>query len=103
MKYAYPDSLITMAAALTQACSIHKHNDEIDERPAKTGASTIHQLTIDNTTIGIKFDTMSSRKYFVLIYTTQQKVFVNKTMEKYDHLMLSIPAESGIKTKTETC
>ena len=102
MKNAYPDSLITLAAAFTQACSIHNHNDEIAERPVKTRVSTIHQLTIENTTIGIKFDTMSARKYFVLIYKTQQKVFVNKTMEKYDHLKLPIPAKSGIKANTET-
>ncbi len=102
MKNAYPDSLITLAAAITQASSIYKHNDEIAERPVKTGVSTIHQLTIDNTTIGIKFDTMSARKYFVLIYTTQQNVFVNKTMEKYDHLKLSIPVKSGIMANSKT-
>lgn len=103
MKTSYTDSLLTFTAAFTQACLLHKHNDEIAEVPVKTGLSTIPQSIINKTTIGIKFDTISARKYFVLIYKTQQLVFVNKTREKYDHLKLPIPAESGIKANLETC
>ena len=103
MKNSYPDSLLTFTAAFTQACLLYKHPDEIVDVPVKAGASTIHQLSIYKTTIGIKFDTISARKYFVLIYEAQQLLFVNKTRETYDHLKLPIPAESGIQANSKTC
>lgn len=103
MKNSYSDSLLAFTAAYTQACILYKHSDEIADVPVKARASAIHQLCINNATIGIKFDTISVRKYFVLIYKAQQLVFVNKTRETYDHLKLPIPAESGVRANSETC
>ncbi len=106
MKNSYPDSLITLAAAFTQACSLLIIRNENPVAQVKTGVSTIHKSAIKNykndTTVGIKFDTMSARKYFVLIHTTQQKSVVNKAMEKYDNLVLPLPAVSGEKANSES-
>ena len=102
MKNSYPDSLITLAAAITKACSLHVHSNEKGNSPVTTGVSTIHHSSINNNAvIGIKFDTMSARKYFVLIQTAQQNEVLNKTREKYDNLLLPIPPESGTKANTE--
>lgn len=103
MKNSYPDSLITLAAAITKACSLHVHSNEKGNSPVTTGFSTIHHSSINNNNavVGIKFDTMSARKYFVLIQTAQQNEVLNKTREKYDNLLLPIPPESGTKANTE--
>lgn len=103
MKYSYPGSLITLTATFIKASSLYIQKNEIVHTPVKPEVSTNHQSSINKTTIGIKFDTISARKYFVLIYKTQQNVFVNKTIEKDDHLKLPIPAKSGMSVNPKIC
>ncbi len=86
MKYSYSDSLITMAAAIAQACSLYINRNDNSVAPVTSKASTFLQLDINNgnnsNTVGIKFDNLSARKYFVLIHTTQQYAVMSKTIEK---------------------
>ncbi|MBK7561139.1 MAG: hypothetical protein IPI68_06355 [Chitinophagaceae bacterium] len=87
MKYSYPDSLITLTAAITEACSLcagkrdnpgtqHKKN------PSHPKLNT-NKPGIENR-VGIKFDYVLARKYFILIHTTQQRFLLKKILEKSD-------------------
>ena len=81
MKYSYADSLITLAASVTQACSlyINKRNNAVAYRTIKNSTEQFNIITYPhNSRVGIKFDNISARKYFVLIHTTQRFAVLNK-------------------------
>jgi hypothetical protein len=96
MKYSYPDSLITLTAAVTLACSqaINKYATGVSV--IKNNSSMFLKGVTNNykgrTLVGIKFDNISAGKYFVLIHTSQQYAVMNKTIEKSE----LIPAESHV-------
>ena len=100
MKYSYPASLITLSAAIAQACSLHinKYDNAVAYLASKD--STFVQLNINNhqpdQRVGIKFDNISAGKYFVLLRSIQRKAMAKRTTEKYEHL---IPAESHVTTE----
>lgn len=87
MKYSYADSLITLAASVTQACSlrINKKNNAVAYIAIKKSTEQIDTITYPhNSRVGIKFDNILARKYFALIHTTQRFAVINKTIEKSD-------------------
>jgi hypothetical protein len=88
MKYSYTDSLITLASSVTQACSLHinKRNNAVAYRTINNSTEQFNTITYPhNSRVGIKFDNISARKYFVLIHTTQRFAVLNKTIEKLDN------------------
>ena len=85
MKNSYPDSLIALSAAITQACSLHKNknNNPVACRTIKNSTEQFDTITYPhNNRVGIKFDNILARKYFVLIHSTQQHAVLNKTDRK---------------------
>ena len=84
MKYSYPDSLITLAAAVTQACSLYvnKSNKPVASKTRKD--STLLKLITTNqfsdNRVGIKFDNISAGKYFILINKTQRHSVLTKVL-----------------------
>ena len=96
MNYSYPDSLVTLAAAVAQACSFHdnpvKQTLSGDSKFLKLNTNNLHHCG----GVGIKFDNISAGKYFALIHAVQRYIPVNKATEKYDVL---IPAESHVTPK----
>ena len=87
MKNSYPDSLIALSVAITQACSLHinKNNNPVACITIKNSTEQFDTITYPhNNRVGIKFDNISARKYFVLIHTTQQHAVISKTIEKSD-------------------
>ncbi|HEV7782035.1 MAG TPA: hypothetical protein VGO58_12265 [Chitinophagaceae bacterium] len=79
----YPASLITITAAVTEACLLHtkkqwgiiKHKKSKVSKFLKLNDKQIHLKT----GVGIKFDNILARKYFVLIQSAQA---LGKTIEK---------------------
>ena len=99
MKYSYPDSLITLTAAVTHACTqaINKYDKGVSVIKNK-GSMFLKVVTNnykDRSGVGIKFDNILARKYFALIHTAQQYVAMNKTIEKSELM----PAESLVTPK----
>jgi|CXWL01.1.fsa_nt_gi hypothetical protein len=88
MKYSYPDSLITLAAAMAQACSLHTNKNNRPGKRITSKDSALLKLNTNNhnsnNRVGIKFDNISAGKYFVLIHAAQQRFVVSKTIEKPD-------------------
>ena len=86
MKYSYPASLITLSAAIAQACSlrINKYDNPVAHITSK--GSAILKLNINNhqpdQRVGIKFDNISAGKYFVLLRSIQRKAMAKRTTEK---------------------
>ena len=99
MKYSYPDSLITLAAAVTLACAqnFNKYDNEVSV--ITTNGSMFLKVVTNNYKgrigLGIKFDNISAGKYFVLIHTAQQYAVANKTIEKFE----LIPAERNVTSE----
>lgn len=93
MKYSYPDSLITLAAAITQACSLHTNKNNKPGTHITSKDSAFLKLNTNNhnsnNRVGIKFDNISAGKYFVLIHVTQRHAVVSKAMEESDDLVLA--------------
>ena len=87
MQYSYPASLITLSAAIAQACSLHinKYDNAVACPEGKD--STFVQLNINNhqpdQRVGIKFDNISAGKYFVLLRSIQSEAVAKRTTEKY--------------------
>jgi hypothetical protein len=84
MKYSYTDSLLTLAASVTQACSLHinKKNNAVAYITAEGSTDQFETITYPHKCrVGIKFDNISARKYFVLIHTTQRFAVINKNKE----------------------
>ncbi len=88
MKYSYPDSLITLAAAVTQACSLHTNKNDNPIAPITCKGSTFFKFDTNNhnnkNRVGIKFDNISAGKYFALLHTTKPHSVVNKAIEESD-------------------
>ena len=88
MKYSYPDSLITLAAAVTQACSLHINKHESLVAPITSKDSAFLKLNTQNHNncdrVGIKFDNISAGKYFALIHTIRVHSAVNRAIEESD-------------------
>ncbi len=85
MKNSYPDSLIALPAAITQACSLHinKNNNPVACITIKNSKEQFDTITYPhNNQLGIKFDNILARKYFVLIHTTQRFAIINKNIRK---------------------
>ena len=85
MKNSYPDSLITVTAAVTEACLLHAKKQSV-AKALKTKVSGFLKLNDKQTSlktgVGIKFDNILARKYFALIHSTQVKAALNKATEK---------------------
>ncbi len=98
MKYSYPASLITLSAAIAQACSLHINKYDNAVTSAASKDSTFVELNINNQQfgkrVGIKFDNISAGKYFVLLRSIQRKAMAKRTTEKYDDLIPALPAEA---------
>ena len=81
MKYSYTDSLITLTAAVTQACSLHLNNNKAFAEIRGEGPSFL-KLNTDKQQyykrVGIKFDNISAGKYFELINRTQRLFLLHK-------------------------
>ena len=97
MKNSYPDSLITLTAAVTLACSQAINDNGVSG--IKTKGSMFQNVVTNNykgrAGVGIKFDNISAGKYFVLIRTAQQHAVANETIEK----LALIPTESHVTPK----
>ena len=85
MKYSYPDSLITLAAAVTQACSLYVNKNNKPVAAITRKDSSFLKLITNNqlrhNRVGIKFDNISAGKYFILINKTHQHSVVSKILE----------------------
>lgn len=96
MKYSYPDSLITLAAAVTEACSLYRNKNTKPGAGIAIKDSTIFRLNTNilhsNSRVGINFDNISAGKYFVLINRTQRHTFVSKVLRVRD----KFPADSDV-------
>lgn len=101
MKYSYPDSLITLAAAVTQACSLYVNKNNNPVAAITSKGSTLLKLNTNNqlrhNRVGIKFDNISAGKYFVLINKTQRHTVVSKVLGTGDKFM----ADSIVTTENE--
>lgn len=86
MKYSYPDSLITLTAAVTQACSLYINKNNKSVAAITSKGSTFRKLIttnqLSNNRVGIKFDNISAGKYFVLINKTQRHSVLSKVLER---------------------
>ena len=75
MKYSYPDSMITLAAAITEASILRaKRGRKQSSSKTRMGKRFLRfndKQTTVNRIVGIKFDNILARKYFVLIQSTQ--------------------------------
>ncbi len=82
----YPASLITVAAAFTDACLLQAKKQLGIVAHKKSKVSRFLKLNGKQTYlkpgVGIKFDNILARKYFVLIQSTQKRSALNKTTEK---------------------
>ena len=96
MNYSYPDSLVTLAAAVAQACSFHdnpvKQTLSGDSKFLKLNTNNLHHCG----GVGIKFDNISAGKYFALIRTVQQHAAVSKATGKS---MINSGRESHVTPK----
>jgi len=96
MKYSYPDSLITLAAAVTQACPLHINNKTNSVGSVGCNDSTFLKLNTNNlynnSRVGINFDNILAGKYFVLINRTQRYYFESKALRMKD----KVPAECNV-------
>jgi hypothetical protein len=85
MKNSYPASLITVASAITEACLHAKKQLGLGNRK-KSRVSRFLKLNDKETDlksgVGIKFDNISARKYFVLLQSTQASSALKRTTEK---------------------
>lgn len=82
MKNSYPDSLISLTSAVTTAfLLIQQRHNRKNHMLARFFKLNRKQKQI-KPGVGIKFDNISARKYFVLIQTTQATNMLNKTIEK---------------------
>lgn len=92
MKYSYPDSLISLTAAIAQACSLysHKQDDLVEDQSKDSARRKLKTNKTENENrVGIKFDNILTRKYFVLIHTTQEHIVLNNILEKPDDSSLT--------------
>jgi hypothetical protein len=100
MNYSYPDSLVTLAAAVAQACSLHNKNHDNPVTQIVSEDSTFLKLNTNNLQhcgrVGIKFDNISAGKYFALIRTVQQHAAVSKATGKS---MINSGRESHVTPK----
>ncbi|MEO7923280.1 MAG: hypothetical protein ABIR30_06335 [Chitinophagaceae bacterium] len=72
MKNSYPDSLITLSAALAMASSTPVNKYDKDMADIKQKESTFLKFNTKQPGLGIKFDNISAGKYFALINQTQR-------------------------------
>lgn len=81
MKSSYTDSLITVAAAVAQACSLQINRQKNIDAPLTCKDPSILKLKTANNPgenrVGIKFDNISAIKYFILIRSLQQHTAIN--------------------------
>ncbi len=101
MKYSYSDSLITLAAAVTQACSLYTKTNNKRIAGKKNKSSAFLKLITHNqqrkNRVGIKFDNISAGKYFVLIHKTQRHFVVSKVLKMKDKFL----ADSNVTRENE--
>jgi hypothetical protein len=86
MKNTYPASLISLTAAVTEACLFYTKKQWCVVKRKKRKVSGYLKLNDKQTRlkpiVGIKFDNILARKYFALIHSTQTVHQVNKAIEK---------------------
>ena len=96
MKYSYSDALITLVAAVTEACSVYRNKNSKPLAGIATKDPGIFRLNTNilhsNSRVGINFDNISAGKYFVLINRTQRHSFVSKVLRVRD----KFPADSDV-------
>jgi hypothetical protein len=83
MVYSYTGSLISVAAAVAEACSLYPKKNFSGVKREKSGLRKFLKLKDkflrSKNRVGIKFDNISARKYFALIHSTQQFPVLNKS------------------------
>ena len=83
MKNSYPDSLITLSAALAMAgsCPVSKYDNHVAGIKGKDSINLKFNTKQTRATgiVGIKFDNISAGKYFALINRTQRYPGKEKT------------------------
>ncbi len=101
MKYSYSDSLITLAAAVTQACSLNINMHHKTAVGKKSESSLFLNLITHNqqhkNRVGIKFDNISAGKYFVLIHQAQRHIVMSKVLKTTDKFL----ADSNVTRENE--
>ncbi len=101
MKHSYTGSLITLAAAVTQASRLYTNKN----KKSVTGTAgnnliflklVTHNQHGDNT-VGIKFDNILAGKYFLLTHAAQQQSVVKKEWKTENKIL----ADSWVTTENE--